>query len=144
MIWALKNREPPPTAPEAVVDNLRCHQWHLSRHHGNSQPSVDVLRVDISAKANLPLSQIQPPRRRDAWNATCVVLSSLDFSCSYGRAPTCQNRSWTGPMLIASDWYPTRRWPARASLHGKSTGMRVIHDYNFLYIYINIVISDEV
>ena len=125
----------PPTAPEAVVDNLRCHQWRLSRHHGNSRPSVDVHRVKISAKANLPLSQIPPPRRRDTWNATSVVLSSLDFSCPYGRAPTCQNQSWTGPMLIASDRYPTRRWPARASPHGKSTGMHVIHDYNFLYIY---------
>ena len=137
--WRTESRQgatpPPPTVPEAVVDNLRCHQWRRSRHHGNSRPSVDVLYVEISAKANLPLSQIPPPRRRDAWNATSVVLSSLDFSCPYGRAPTCQNRSWTGPMLIASDRYPTRRWPARASPHVKSTDMRVIHDYNFLYIY---------
>ena len=109
---------PPPTAPEAVVDNLRCHQWRLSRHHGNSRPSVGVLRVEISAKANLPLSQIPPPRRIDAWHATSVVLSSLDFSCSYGRAPTCQNRSWTGPMLTASDRYRSRRLPAREGLHG--------------------------
>ena len=108
---------PPLTAPEAVADNLRCHQRRLSRHHGNSRPSVDVLRVEISAKANLPLSQIPPPRR-DAWNATSVVLSSLDFSCPYRRAPTCQNRSCTGPMLTASDRYRTRRWPARAGPHG--------------------------
>ena len=146
--WRTESRQgatpPPPTAPEAVVDNLRCHQWRQSRHHGNSRPSADVLRVEISAKANLPLSQIPPPRIRDAWNATSVVLSSLDVSCPYGRVPACQNRSWTGPMLIASDRYPTRLWPARASPHWKSTGMRVIHDYNFLYIYINIIMSDEV
>ena len=118
--WRTESRQgaapPPPTAPEAVVDNLRCHQRRLSWHHGNSRPSVDVLRVGISAKANLPLSQIPPPRRRDAWNATSVVLSSLDFSCPCGRAPTCQNRSWTGLMLTASDRYWTRRWPVRIQL----------------------------
>ena len=77
--WRTESRQgaisPPPTAPEAVVDNLRCHQWRQNRHPGNSRPSVDVLRVEISAKANLPLPQIPPPRRRDAWNATSVVLS---------------------------------------------------------------------
>ena len=77
--WRTESRQgagpPPPTAPEAVADNLRCHQRRLSRHHGNSRPSVDVLRVEISAKANLPLSQIPPPRRRDAWNATSVFFN---------------------------------------------------------------------
>ena len=94
--WRTDSRQgatqPPSTAPEAVVDNLRCHQRRLSRHHGNPRPPVDVLRVEISAKANLPLSQIPPRRREDAWNATTsVVLLSLDFLCPYGRTPTCQN-----------------------------------------------------
>ena len=120
--WRTESRHgatpPPPTAPEAVVNNLRCHQRRLSRHHDNSRPFVDVLRVEISAKADLPLAQIPPPRRRDAKNATNVVLSSLDLSCPYGHAPKCQNRSWTGPMLTASDRYRPRLWLARAGPHG--------------------------
>ena len=79
--WRTESRQcsapPPPTAPEAVVDNLRWQQRRLSPHHGNSRPSVDVLRVKISAKANLPPSQIPPPRRRDAWYATSVVTNKL-------------------------------------------------------------------
>ena len=65
---------PPPTAPEAVVDNLRCHQWRQSRHPGNSRPSVDVLRVEISAKANLPLSQIPPPSVHPTWQTFNSLL----------------------------------------------------------------------
>ena len=44
-----------------TTDNLQCHQWRLSQHHGNSRPSVDVLRVEISAKAKLPLAHIPQP-----------------------------------------------------------------------------------
>ena len=115
---------PPPTAPEAVVDNLRCHQWRQSRHHGNSRPSVDVLRVEISAKANLPLSQVPPPRRRDACNATSVVLSSLDFPCPYGRAPTCQrlacHKGCVWRLSVASEkwWeFPLVTWAQGTALY---------------------------
>ena len=139
--WRTESRQGaiplPPTAPEAVVDNLRCHQWRQSRHPVNSRPSLDVLRVEISAKANLPLSQIPPPRRRDAWNATSVVLSSLNFSCPYGRAPTCQNRSWTGPMLIASDRYPTSG-PARMGRALVCVLYTIIISCIYIYIYIYI------
>ena len=85
-------------------------------------------------KTSLILTQIG--RFRIIGQSQLSNPSDLPCSCPYGCVPTCQNRSWTGPMLIASDRYPTRRWPAKASPHGKGTGIRVIHDYNFLYIYI--------
>ena len=101
-----------------------------------SRPSVNVLRVEISSKANLPLAQIPPLKRRDARNATSVVFLSFDVSCLCGRASTHQEQYWTGLMLPASDGYRTRRWPARAGSHGECTGMCVIHDYNFRHISI--------
>ena len=66
-IWALEDKESPWCHPSAThgiggchFDNLRCHQRRQSRHHDNSRPSADVLRVEIFAKANLQLAQIPP------------------------------------------------------------------------------------
>ena len=74
---------PPYRHPRGIggfhFDKLRCHQRRQSRHHDNSRSSVDVLRVEIFAKANLPRAQIPPPRRRNVRNATSVVLLSFDL-----------------------------------------------------------------
>ena len=99
-------------------DNLRCHQRRQSRHHGNSRPSADVLRVEIFAKANLPLAQIPPPRRRDVKSATSVVLSSFDLFLMPMRA--CRNAP--EPIPVRSDTnrlgpIPGRHRPATAGPH---------------------------
>ena len=66
----------------------------------------DVLRVEMSAKANLPLAQTPPPTWSDArhtmWPVQFTIFHNL-LPYPSGRAAAHHNRTGIGPMLVASD-----------------------------------------
>ena len=62
----------------------------FSRHHDNSRPSADVLRVEIFAKANLPLAQIPPPR----WYVKSATSNSRPACIVHWFATLVQVMAW--------------------------------------------------